>query len=129
MKKDSLGLMGILLMIGLFIPIVIQIYFTQFFPSISSLVTIKWFFLPGVLIISYSIIYIRNINSKNISALIIGNLLIYGIILIWISFVPSLSALPFQKPMMIFQDSLYMMGFYLLPFVIFLNTLLPKKYL
>lgn len=129
MKKDSLGLMGILIMIGLFIPIMIQIYFTQFFPSISSLVTIKWFFLPGVLIISYSIIYIRNINSKNISALIIGNLLIYGIILMWISFVPSLSALPFQKPMMIFQDFLYVVGFCLLPFVIFLNTLLPKKYL
>lgn len=133
MEKSSLDLSIFLATIGIFIPLVIQIFFSNFNYGgriDSNLVTLRYLFLPAFYFIISSTLYFRKLDSKLISGLIMANVCLTGINLGLLSVLDKfdLLYLTFQHlVVMPFFFLLFLFNFFFLPLIILVISLTETR--
>lgn len=128
-ENTSLDLSAILITISIFIPVVISTFFKQYGPDIESSITLKYLSLAGLYMITYCVIYKRNINIPLLRGFMLSNIFLVGLATLYISLIEWLDTL---NPNIQSMANSFMVGplavaFIILPFSILALAITLKK--
>jgi hypothetical protein len=117
MGNKTFELNIVALTVSLFFPVLIKMYLDVFEPTKAASIALSYVFIPGLYLLSLSLVCFSGIDKKALRFLFMAEFLLFGLFLVYIGLINQISSLNLflQQPFIIFGGVVMFLIFAVIP--------------